>query len=369
MPRATGVVVLKVVPTTRNAVRRNRNLIHILLWKLVTAYHINCALWSSNHSCTVTLVNVSASSQQESTHRHHMQYHSLIIFSRMVSGYNVIALVILLCRCIGVSTDDHKFFHHPVSDVTRLKHATHDAVIDTGCMAITLPPKVAYGLGLRRRDLIPCKVRMNGAGKQDLGTLGVFVARISVTTKRGQTVEIKQLAYVCEKVDRLYLSKTAMQDLGIVSKSFEADPSLAACTEDESCDCPRRDSSPPSLPSSLPPGMTGSEADVPLIKQWLLDCYASTTFNLCEHQPLPLMTGEPLRLYMDPDAKPTAIHSPASVPVHWHEKVKQDLDRDVRIGVLERVPVNSPSTWGSRMVVTGKSNGDPQRTVDMQPQN
>ena len=81
------------------------------------------------------------------------------------------------------------------------------------------------------------------------------------------------------------------------------------------------------------------------------------------------MTGPPLRLNMDPAATPVAVHKPASVPLHWQEKVKSDLDRDVRLGVIERVPENTPVTWLSRLVVTSKANGDPRRTVDMQPQN
>ena len=81
------------------------------------------------------------------------------------------------------------------------------------------------------------------------------------------------------------------------------------------------------------------------------------------------MAGAPLRLHMDKTILPTAIHKPAMVPIHWRDQVKSDLDRDVRLGVLERVPENTPVTWLSRMVVTSKSNGMPRRTVDMQPQN
>ena len=65
------------------------------------------------------------------------------------------------------------------------------------------------------------------------------------------------------------------------------------------------------------------------------------------------MKGEPLRLHVDPNAVPVAIHKPALVPIHWQDRVYADLERDVRIGVLERVDPNTPTTWCSRMVVTG----------------
>ena len=65
-------------------------------------------------------------------------------------------------------------------------------------MVTTVSQKVVYGLGMCHRDLIPCTAKMNGAGKDDLGTLRSFTARVVYT---------KQLALMCKKVDKVYLSK------------------------------------------------------------------------------------------------------------------------------------------------------------------
>ena len=80
--------------------------------------------------------------------------------------------------------------------------------------------------------------------------------------------------------------------------------------------------------------------------------YKASPFNTntCENQ----------RLMIDPDATPTAHHSPISVP---QEEVKAGLDRDVRLGVLEPVPVREPVpvgepvTWCHRMVTCAKKDG------------
>ena len=72
---------------------------------------------------------------------------------------------------------------------------------------------------------------------------------------------------------------------------------------------------------------------------------------------------------MDPQATPVACHKVVPVPLHWREKVKADLERNVRIGVLEKVPDNTPVTWQSRMVITAKADGTPRRTIDFQPLN
>ena len=65
----------------------------------------------------------------------------------------------------------------------------------------------------------------------------------------------------------------------------------------------------------------------------------------------------------------TAYHTPISVPLHWQEDVKAGLDRDVRLGVLEQVPLGEPVTWCHRMVICAKKNGKPRRTIDFQPLN
>ena len=97
--------------------------------------------------------------------------------------------------------------------------------------------------------------------------------------------------------------------------------------------------------------------------------YASSAFNRCTRQKLPLMKGEPLPIPVRPDVKPMAVHTPIPVPLHWEDKVKRDLERDVALGVIEPVPINSPVTWCSRMITVPKHNGEPRRVVDLQALN
>lgn len=75
------------------------------------------------------------------------------------------------------------------------------------------------------------------------------------------------------------------------------------------------------------------------------------------------MTGPPMKLMVDPQAEPVAHHNPIPVPIHWREAAKAGLDQDVSMGVIE------PVTWCHRMVVCAKKNGEPRRTVDLQPLN
>ena len=81
------------------------------------------------------------------------------------------------------------------------------------------------------------------------------------------------------------------------------------------------------------------------------------------------MTGPPLKIEIDPNSTPVAVHTPIPVPVHWKQKVKDQLDRDVKLGVIEPVPWGEPTTWCSRMITVAKKDGSPRRTIDLQALN
>ena len=123
-----------------------------------------------------------------------------------------------------------------------------------------------------------------------------------------------------------------------LNASMTTDPQdvvTASTTENSNtpqpCNCPRC-----TLPPKQPTPRSVRKTE------HLLQVYASSAFNTCEHQPLPIMSGKPFRLMITPDATPTAHHK---VPLHWQEEVKAGLDRDVRLGVLEKVPVGMAVTW------------------------
>ncbi len=70
-----------------------------------------------------------------------------------------------------------------------------------------------------------------------------------------------------------------------------------------------------------------------------------------------------------PSCDPKSVSHPATVPLHWQQKVHEDLLRDEALGVIERVPYGEPVAWCHRMVITRKHDGSPRRTVDLSPLN
>ena len=96
------------------------------------------------------------------------------------------------------------------------------------------------------------------------------------------------------------------------------------------------------------------------LRRLIIKLYMKSGFNNCRIQPLKMMNSDkPLQLFVDPTVKPVAIHKAAIIPIHLKARVKADLDRDVRLCILEKVDINSPVKWLSRMLVTMKKDGSP----------
>ena len=49
--------------------------------------------------------------------------------------------------------------------------------------------------------------------------------------------------------------------------------------------------------------------------------------------------------------------------------VKEGLDKDEKLGVIEKVPLREPVTWCAKMICVPKKDGQPRRTVDFQALN
>ena len=96
----------------------------------------------------------------------------------------------------------------------------------------------------------------------------------------------------------------------------------------------------------------------------MLAKFASSTFNKCLHQPAPATKAYPLTLQIERDMEPTAHYTPGTLPARWKYKAREDLDRDEKLGIIEKVPEEIPTTWLYRLVVTAEPNGEPQGATD-----
>ena len=88
-----------------------------------------------------------------------------------------------------------------------------------------------------------------------------------------------------------------------------------------------------------------SIVDLPLTQEKVESTYADI------FQGLGKFPGEPYKLRLKPDAVP-AKHRPRKVPVHLQEAFHEEVERLVKIDVLE--PVTEPTEWVNSFVVVEK---------------
>ena len=151
--------------------------------------------------------------------------------------------------------------------------------------------------------------------------LGAILVKLAEPQGKRST---RQMIYITDHVDKLFLSQEAFADLGIIPTGFPSTRCDSTDTHSASyqdvptpsdaptpCSYPRRTPPPPKLTEAPFPTTPENRSKI------LLQRYKASTFNTCEHQPLPLMDRPPLRLMIDPNATPTAHHSPIPIPLHW----------------------------------------------------
>ena len=266
---------------------------------------------------------------------------------------------------LQLTTDDSDY-RHTSAVCPKVKPSSVTAVADTGAQSCLWGLRDFHRCGFKDTDLLPVKRTMRAANMEEIQIVGAVFVRISGTDVSGKTHTAPIMAYVSPSTEKFYLSREALVQLGVIPEKF---PKVGAAMDtcaiegyNAPCGCPIR-LLPPERPERLP--FTASPENVEKMKAWLGDYYKASTWNKCTHQVLSGITGPDLKLHLDPNAEPKAVHVPSKVPLHWEETVKQQILDDVNLNVLEPVPHGQPSEWCHRMVVTRKADGGPRRTVDM----
>ena len=143
---------------------------------------------------------------------------------------------------------------------------------------------------------------MHVADNHNIRILGATVLRLSGKNNMGEQKSTRQMVYVTDKTDKLFLSREACIDLGIIPNKFptmdEAEGTYSVNSigvtstspPQQECQCPKR-TKPPPIPTSLP--YPATEANREKRQQYLLDYYNSSTFNTCLQTSDPTTHGRP----------------------------------------------------------------------------
>ena len=229
---------------------------------------------------------------------------------------------------------------------------TVDVFPDSGADICLAGSKHLARLGISVEDLIPCRKTITAVGGHTLTCQGWTAMEFDVCGNK-----TRQPLYICDRVDRIYFGREGCKEVNILPTSFPFPAQRDSVASVESAIPPR--------PAKIPHHAT--EENIPRLKAYLLKVFADTVFDRAT--PFRTMNCPTAHIHLKKDAKPSAIHNPFSIPIHWRDEVKRKLDKDVEDGVIEPVPIGDPVQWCSPMVVTAKSSGGPRRTVDLQKLN
>ena len=288
---------------------------------------------------------------------------------------------------------------HLTPEIDDARTATVNVFPDSGASICLGGPKQLHQMGLTISSLRPSNKQVKAVGGSILTCKGWFPVKFEL----GGYCTTQPL-YICEKVDRLYFSKQACMAVNILSPEYpraarpsqdrphissvneeQATPSLSlptssseAHTESTSkvttpntASTTKTNTNPPPenyLPRKPPPPRPATlpfpplRENVPKLKKYIVDQFGSSAFN--DSPPFPNLSGPDGKIHLKPNPVPKAVHSPIPVPHHLNAAVKAGLDRDIARGIIAPVPIGTPVTWCSQMVIVIKPDGTPRRTVD-----
>ena len=158
----------------------------------------------------------------------------------------------------------------------------------------------------------------------------------------------KQPLYFCDKVTHIYFSKTGCVDLNILPALFPYPMPTAKSTASTMPSCIKLTI--PPHPNKIP--FTPTVENRSKLAQYLCSNFSTTALG--KSLPFPSMSAPPAHIYLKSNPVPYSKYTPIPVPFHWKQEAKELLDKYVKNGILQEVPIDTLVQWCSAMVLTAK---------------
>ena len=228
---------------------------------------------------------------------------------------------------------------------------------DTGATLCVAGIYILKKLGLDINCLKPTTRRIMTATGGKINCIGKFESTISL---RDRSAELE--IYVCDNIQRVYLSKAGCIALGIVHENFPHPPGKDPSPKVTLPSVPVR-------PKDLP--YPATVENIPLLKKYLLEAFSKTAFNDDKDSYFPAMQDvSKAHIHLAPNAKPYCRTTPNQIPYFWREGSKKLIDQFVKRGMIAKSPIGRPTPWCAPMVITAKksntTNPKLRMTVDLQ---
>ena len=109
-----------------------------------------------------------------------------------------------------------KTFHNPTITINTR------AIADTGCQSCLAGTSLLKQLGLKVSNLTPTSMKMRAANRDPIQILGALALRITCMDDSRQKRTTRQIVYISNATDKIFLSMEACRDLGIIPPTFPA---------------------------------------------------------------------------------------------------------------------------------------------------
>ena len=191
---------------------------------------------------------------------------------------------------------------------------------DSGASICLAGPKLIKELGIQMNELIPSSKQVKAVGGSILRCQGWLPLSFQIENR-----VTKQPVYICNKIDRIYLSKKGCIETNILPKCFPYPMNLTT-TSVESIETNKTQPPSPNRPLKLP--FPPTEENIPKLEEYLRKAFNNTAFN--KAIPFPIMAAPPAHIHLQSNSKPYVRHTPNPVPLHWKEEVKKGFGRRCR---------------------------------------
>ena len=117
---------------------------------------------------------------------------------------------------VSVRTEDYHNLGFSLSAGTR--SLPLPIMADTGCQSCLAGMHAISTLGLSRANLIPVTMTMSAANEGDINIIGAAILRFAGTLQHAR--EMRQITYITDSSEKIFLSQDACVALGMISKTF-----------------------------------------------------------------------------------------------------------------------------------------------------
>ena len=121
---------------------------------------------------------------------------------------------------VTVSVSSDSYAEHNIPEPAKHQPTNVQAIADTAAQVLVGGMNLVHQLGVKKHELVPISQKVRAGNRSPLQLIGGMLLNLRYEHETGEVREYRQLCYIAHDVDTLLLSKTTLQNLGIIPRDF-----------------------------------------------------------------------------------------------------------------------------------------------------